>query len=120
MLIVVFAVAITGQNVFLVLFLLVIEIMAATWYMLSWVPFARKVVIEFFRSTGICAPCFYVHDQIAEQCKKQNESNSGKGGFFKASDGESSSSNGMFGSSTKEANVVPSSGQSGGSGSWWK
>eukprot|EP01031_Cornospumella_fuschlensis_P045737 gene45737-55981_t len=64
MIIVVFVVAILKQNVFLVLFLLVIEILAGTWYSISYIPFARRIVLTFFRSLGVCYPCFYVGDGL--------------------------------------------------------
>jgi general stress protein CsbA len=54
MLIVVFAVAVSGQNVGIVLVMLMIEICAATWYGLSYVPFGRKIVIEFAKRTCKC------------------------------------------------------------------
>jgi hypothetical protein len=67
MLIIVFCVAVTGQNIFLILFLLFIEIMAAAWYTLSYVPFGRKMCMTFLRSTGMCMPCFYVHDEFKKK-----------------------------------------------------
>jgi hypothetical protein len=69
MIVVVLAVALTKQNVFLVLFLLFVEILAATWYSISFIPFGRKMVCSFFRSTGLCAPCFYVSDSVSEATK---------------------------------------------------
>jgi hypothetical protein len=62
MLIIVFIVAVLKQNILLVLFLLVIEIMASLWYSLSFVPFGRKMFMAFLRQTGACMPCFYVYD----------------------------------------------------------
>ena len=44
--------------------LLLIEIVAAVWYSISFIPFARKIVIQMLRSTGICRPCFDVYDQM--------------------------------------------------------
>ena len=70
-LIVVFSVAATGQNIVLVLFLLVVEILAGCWYTLSYIPFGRKLVMTFFRSTGACMPCFAVHDYFKEMYEKQ-------------------------------------------------
>ena len=67
MLIVVFCVAVTGQNIFLILFLLFIEICAAAWYSLSYVPFGRKIFMAFLRKTGACMPCFYVYDAAKAQ-----------------------------------------------------
>lgn len=64
MLIIVFAVAVAKQNIFLILFLLFVEILAAAWYTLSYVPFGRKICMNFLRSTGICMPCFYVYDSV--------------------------------------------------------
>ena len=51
------------QNVGIVIALLVIEVMAATWYALSYVPFGRKVVLMFLRRT-ICKPCCLVYDSV--------------------------------------------------------
>jgi hypothetical protein len=62
MLVIVFAVAVSKQNIFLIFFLLFVEILAAAWYTLSYVPFGRKICMNFLRSTGICFPCFYVYD----------------------------------------------------------
>lgn len=70
MLIVVLIVAVLKQNVFLVLFLLFIEVLAAVWYSISYIPFGRKIVIAFFRRTGVCMPCFYVYDQAKEGYEK--------------------------------------------------
>mmetsp|Transcript_8821 Transcript_8821/g.14680 ORF Transcript_8821/g.14680 Transcript_8821/m.14680 type:complete len:288 (-) Transcript_8821:153-1016(-) len=66
MIVVVFVVAVLKQNVFLVLFLLVIEILAGSWYSLSFIPFGRKVVLAFIRRTGICMPCFFCYDSAKE------------------------------------------------------
>eukprot|EP01041_Mallomonas_annulata_P000650 gene650-1259_t len=45
------------QHVLLVLFLLFIEVLAALWYSISYIPFARKMVIEFFKRT-LCKTCW--------------------------------------------------------------
>jgi len=79
MLIVVFVVAVLKQNVILVLFLLFIEVLAAVWYSISYIPFGRKVCLAFMRQTGVCFPCFYVGDAIAEATKKNSSSSSGGG-----------------------------------------
>lgn len=92
MIIIVFVVALLGQSVFLVLFLLLIEIIAGTWYSLSYVPFGRKIVCTFFRSLGICAPCFYVHDSVSQSCQQQKSSNSTTNNVFSGSSGSSSKS----------------------------
>ena len=52
MLIIVFAVAVSRQKIYVVLILLFIEICAAFWYSISYIPFARKICLNFFRSTG--------------------------------------------------------------------
>lgn len=86
MLIVVFAVAVSvkqPQYIWLILALLFIEVLAACWYSLSYIPFGRKMVLSCFRSTGICFVCFYVSDSIAE-AQKSSTSTSG-GAFFPAS-----------------------------------
>ena len=75
MLIVVFAVALAKQNVWLIIFLLAVEVTAGIWYGLSYVPFGRKIVCSFFRSLGIFFPCFYVYDQTAEACKPKEQNN---------------------------------------------
>ena len=75
MLIVVFAVALAKQNVWLIIFLLAVEVTAGVWYGLSYVPFGRKIVCSFFRSLGIFFPCFYVYDQTAEACKPKEQNN---------------------------------------------
>lgn len=71
MIIIVFAVAVSKQSVFLVIFLLIVEILAGTWYSISYIPFGRKIVLTFFRSTGVCFPCFFVHDSTKE-CWEKN------------------------------------------------
>jgi hypothetical protein len=85
MIVVVFVVALLKQNVFLVLFLLLIEVLAATWYSISFIPFGRKVVLSFFRSTGVCMPCFALSDAMHKQSASSSSSSS------------SSSSKGIFG-----------------------
>ncbi len=74
MLIVVLVVAVTKQNIVLVFFLLFVEILAAVWYGLSYIPYGRAMVLSFFRSTGVCFPCFYVYDQIKDGTKSGNSS----------------------------------------------
>jgi hypothetical protein len=76
MLIIVFAVAVAKQNIGIVLFLLVIEILAGIWYGLSYIPFGRAMVMQFFRQIGICFPCFYVYDSIKEQTSSSRHSSS--------------------------------------------
>lgn len=70
-LIVVFAVAVTKQNIVLILFLLFVEILAATWYSLSYVPFGRKIALTCLRKIYICAPCFFISDSIHDATAKK-------------------------------------------------
>lgn len=90
MLIVVFVVAVLKQSVWLVLFLLLIQVMAAVWYSISYIPFGRKVCLAFMRQTGVCMPCFYVSDQIAEASKKNSSSSSKSSGSSMFGGGDSS------------------------------
>jgi len=46
----------------IVLVLLIIQIMAAIWYSLSYVPFGRKAVKEFLKRT-ICKPCWDMYNE---------------------------------------------------------
>lgn len=80
MLIIVFAVAITGQNIFLIFFLLAVEIAAALWYTLSYVPFGRKIFMAFLRRTGACMPCFYVYDAAKAQWDAHQAANNKNSG----------------------------------------
>jgi hypothetical protein len=61
MLIVVFAVALTKQNIALIFFCLFVQILAGAWYALSYVPFGRKMVIACWKRT-ICKPCFDAYE----------------------------------------------------------
>jgi hypothetical protein len=73
MLIVVFIVAVLKQNVFLVLFLLFIEVLAAIWYSISYIPFGRKIALQFLRQIGICMPCFFVYDSVQDARKDKSK-----------------------------------------------
>lgn len=57
MLIVVFAVAISKQNIFLILFLLFIQYLSGIWYTASFIPFGRQMILGCLKST-ICKPCW--------------------------------------------------------------
>jgi hypothetical protein len=63
MLVVVFALAVSGQNVGLVIAMLIVQVCAASWYALSYIPFGRKMVIAFFRRT-LCKPCCDAADAV--------------------------------------------------------
>lgn len=78
MMIIVLIVAVLNQNVFLVLFLLIIEIMAGIWYSASYIPFGRKMILTFLRQIGICMPCFYVYDSVKETSNSNKETTSGR------------------------------------------
>ena len=73
MLVVVFAVAVSGQHVGIVIAMLVIQVLAGSWYALSYVPFGRKMVIAFFKNT-LCKPC----------CDAYESTRSKNGGFSNA------------------------------------
>ena len=62
LIIIVFALAVSKQNIGLILVFLFLEILAGMWYGLSYIPFGRKMVSQFFRSIGICYPCYFVYD----------------------------------------------------------
>ncbi|RYH02900.1 hypothetical protein EON65_47605 [archaeon] len=49
----------------IVIVLLLIEILAALWYSISYIPFARKMIIAYLRR-GPCQPCFQVYDDARE------------------------------------------------------
>lgn len=91
MLIIVLVVAVLKQNVFLVLFLLLIEVLAGSWYALSYIPFGRKIVCACLRKTGVCMPCFYVYDSAKEQYDKNRnkDSTTSRVSRFFGGDGES-------------------------------
>lgn len=74
MIIIVFAVAVSEQNIGVVLFMLFIEVLASAWYGLSFIPFGRKMVCGACRETGLCYPCFYVHDSFKEQTNSSDSS----------------------------------------------
>ena len=54
MLVIVFALAVSGQNIGLVICMLIVEVCAASWYGLSYIPFGRKIVIGFVKRTFGC------------------------------------------------------------------
>lgn len=54
--------------------MLFIEILAAIWYSLSYVPFGRKMVIALLKRT-ICKPCFDVYEEA------KGKGGGGKKGF---------------------------------------
>mmetsp|Transcript_28374 Transcript_28374/g.28672 ORF Transcript_28374/g.28672 Transcript_28374/m.28672 type:complete len:265 (+) Transcript_28374:117-911(+) len=62
MLIIVFSVAVAKQNVGLVIVLLIIQILAALWYSISYIPFGRKAVKACLKRT-ICKPCWDVYEE---------------------------------------------------------
>jgi hypothetical protein len=55
-LIVVFACAVTKQNILLILALLFVSYCASIWYSASYIPFGRKIILACLKRT-ICKPC---------------------------------------------------------------
>jgi hypothetical protein len=74
MLIIVFAVTMITphQSIYLILFLLFIEVLAAVWYSLSYIPFGRDFVSSIIRKLGICFPCYWVYDEVQAQMKPKS------------------------------------------------
>ena len=66
MLIVVFAVAVAKQNIFLILFLLFIQYCAGIWYAASFIPFGRKMILGCLKST-ICKPCWDTYESTQKK-----------------------------------------------------
>ena len=64
LLITVFSLGITGQNIVLVLFFLVLQILAGIWYTLSYIPYGRKTATSCL-GNSCCAPCKPCLDQMA-------------------------------------------------------
>mmetsp|Transcript_24822 Transcript_24822/g.42022 ORF Transcript_24822/g.42022 Transcript_24822/m.42022 type:complete len:203 (-) Transcript_24822:348-956(-) len=60
MLIVVLSLAIAKVNIWIVLFALLVEICAAFWYSISFIPFGRKMFIGCMKKT-VCKPCADLH-----------------------------------------------------------
>lgn len=56
LLILVLALAIAKVNIWIVLFTLLVEICAAFWYSISFIPFGRKMFIACMKKT-VCKPC---------------------------------------------------------------
>jgi hypothetical protein len=83
MLIIVFSVAVAKQHIALVLVLLFIEILAALWYSISYIPFARKIVISILRRSP-CGPCFDAFDQAKGSIQNATGggNNNNSGGFM--------------------------------------
>ena len=65
MLIVVLSCGASKQNAGLVIILLIIAGCASFWYGMSYVPFGRKAVMQFLRST-ICKPCCEAYDSACK------------------------------------------------------
>lgn len=71
MLIIVFSVAVAKYELdgklYLILFLLFVQIMAGCWYGLSYIPGGRYLVSSVIRRTYICYPCYFVYDAVQER-----------------------------------------------------
>jgi hypothetical protein len=80
MIVVVFSVAVApfemNGKIYLVLFLLFIQICAAVWYSASYIPYGRDMLSGILRRIYICAPCYMVYDAIQEKQKANS------GGLF--------------------------------------
>ena len=81
MLIIVFAVTMIKphQSIYLILFLLFVEVLAAVWYSLSFIPFGRDFVSSIMRKTGLCFPCYFIYDEV-NAAMKPPSTNFGLGG----------------------------------------
>lgn len=60
--------------------MLLIEICAALWYSISFIPFARKMVIGVARRT-VCKPCFQVYDEAKASAGGGSGGSNNKGGM---------------------------------------
>ena len=65
-------------KIYLILFLLFIQICAGCWYGLSYIPYGRDMASAVIRKTYICYPCYFVYDSVNEA------SQGGGGGWTKA------------------------------------
>ena len=81
MLIVVLVVAVAKYDldgkIYLILFLLFVQICAGIWYGLSYIPYGRDMVSGVIRRTYICFPCYFVYDECNDAIKKNKNQNSG-------------------------------------------
>jgi hypothetical protein len=68
------------QNIGIVLFLLFIEILAALWYSISFIPFARKMVIAMARRSP-CKPLFEAFDSVKPAGSSGGGASGGSKGF---------------------------------------
>ena len=73
MLVTVFTVAVTpfemDGKLYLILFLLFVQICAAVWYSASFIPYGREMISGILRRIGICMPCYMVYDAVQEKRK---------------------------------------------------
>ena len=81
MLIVVLAVAVAkfelDGKIYLILFLLFVQICAGVWYGLSYIPYGRDMASGVIRRTYICFPCYFVYDECNDAIKKNKNQNNG-------------------------------------------
>lgn len=88
-LIITFSVAVAKQNVGIVIFMLLVSVLAALWYSISYIPFARKIIIGYLRK-GPLGPCFDAADQCKASMGRGESSGDNSGG------GNGNSSGGGF------------------------
>jgi hypothetical protein len=80
MLIIVFSVAVAKYEldgkIWLILFLLIIQMCAAVWYSASYIPYGRDMISAVLRRIGICFPCYFVYDSVNDARKESSGGNS--------------------------------------------
>lgn len=90
-LIITFSIAVAKQNVGAVIFMLLVSVLAALWYSISYIPFARKIIIGYLRR-GPLGPCFDAVDQVKASMSEGESS----GGNSSGGNGNNGSSGGGF------------------------
>jgi hypothetical protein len=65
-------------KIYLILFLLFVQVCAAIWYSASYIPFGRDMISACFRKTHLCEPCYMVYDAV----KAKQKENAQGGGIF--------------------------------------
>ena len=105
MIIIVFAVGVSKQNIIIILFMLAIQIVAGAWYSLSYVPFGRKFVLTILRASNFCYPCFAVSDYIQTCFPKKSTMETLTG-----SKSTSKTNSGFFGGDKKASTATTGSG----------
>ncbi len=68
------------QSIYLILFLLFLQILSGIWYSASYVPFGRNMIKTILKKT-ICKPCWDMYEEM----KGEGGGGGGKGGFSSVS-----------------------------------